>query len=571
MRGAWLEGGVQMSTKSSGPPSSSPSGESSPRASGRRRWHSARCPGRASAAAAIRTSGRSSQPGRCPWMATLPRPMIPPRRILLEIVLADDGLQGFVEDREPGQSGLFADHEGRVDAHGGRVGHGRQPATQALLVEGLGDVLAERLLGPAILHELDAEQEAAAPDLPHHAVLLLQGLEPLEHDGADPVRVLDEVLFQDDLERGEPRRRGERIAAVARRGRARVRPGLLARQLLRRDHGGERKASAHALAHRHDVGHDLIVVGAPHRARPADARDHLVADQERARLLGDLLDGAEEALGRDDIAGGALDGLDDDGGDLPARLVADDVADVVGAGYAAVGIGETERAAIAVRVRRQVLAGEERPQVMLEVAAEQAEHSARLAVEAAPEADDLALARGRLGEPERGLHGLRAPREHLDAGEAFGGEGGERLEKAGPRLRGEAAEGELFHLALERLYVVRVALADRAYGDTRNEIDVLLPVLVDESGALPPRHGQARVEGEALHAGGGDATLALDDGPGARAGLAAFCHRKDSRKRVARYAPMVGPASSRKRAKLGQAFRSMRTSPPPGVTMQSPP
>src|SRR6267143_805348 len=460
MRGAWLEGGVQMSTKSSGSRSRSSSGESYQRASGRSRWHSARCPGRASAAAAIRTSGRSSQPGRCPWMATLPRPMIPPRRILLEIVLADDGLQGFVEDREPSQSGLFADHEGRVDAHGGRVGHGRQPPTQALLVEGLRDVLTERLLGPAILHELDAEQEAAAPDLAHHAVLLLQALEPLEHDGADPVRVLDEVLLEDDLERGEPRRRGERVAAVARRGRARVRPGLLAREIVRRDDGGEGEASAHALAHRHDVGHDLIVVGAPHAARPSDARDHLVADQERARLL---------------------------------------------------------------------------------------------------------------GEPERGLHGLRAPREHLDAGEAFGGEGGERLEKAGPRLRGEAAEGEPFHLALERLDVVRVAVADRAYGDTRNEIDVLLPVLVYESGALPPRHGQARVEGEALHAGGGDATLALDDGPGARAGLAAFCHRKDSRKRVARYAPMVGPASSRKRAKLGQAFRSMRTSPPPGVTMQSPP
>src|SRR5713226_6829989 len=440
MNVAWLEGGVQMSTKSRGSPSRSSSGESYQRAPGRSREHSARWPGRASAAAAISTSGRSSQPGRCPWMATLPRPMIPPRRILvarrgprrpppslpqdriapaepalertksrahfsdrilLELVLADDGLQGFVEDREPGQSGLFADHEGRVDAHGGRVGHGGQPATQALLVEGLRDVLAERLLGPAILHELDAEEKAAAPDLPHHAVLLLQGLEPLEHDGADPVRVLDEVLLEDDLEGGEPRRRGERVAAVARRGCARVRPGLLARQLLRRDDGGEGEASAHALAHRHDVRHDLIVVGAPHGTRSSDARDHLVAEEERPRLLGDLLDGAEEAFGRDDIAGGALDGLDDDGRDLAARLVADDVANIVGAGNAAVGIGETERAAIAVRVRRQVLAREKRPQVMLEIAPEQTEHPARLAVKAAPEADDLALARGRLGEPER--------------------------------------------------------------------------------------------------------------------------------------------------------------------------
>src|SRR5713226_7327204 len=169
MNVAWLEGGVQMSTKSRGSPSRSSSGESYQRAPGRSREHSARWPGRASAAAAISTSGRSSQPGRCPWMATLPKPMIPPRRILLELVLADDGLQGFVEDREPGQSGLFADDERRVDAHGGRVRHGGQSAAQALLVESLGDVLAERLLGPAVLHELDAQEEAAAPDLAHRS------------------------------------------------------------------------------------------------------------------------------------------------------------------------------------------------------------------------------------------------------------------------------------------------------------------------------------------------------------------------------------------------------------------
>src|SRR5713226_4196142 len=172
--------------------------------------------------------------------------------------------------------------------------------------------------------------------------------------------------------------------------------------------------------------------------------------------------------------------------------------------------------------------------MMLEVAAEQAEHPACLAVETAPEADDLTLARGRLGEPERGLHGLGAPREHLDAGEPFRGQGREHLEEARPRLRGEAAEGELLHLPLERLDVVRVAVADRAHGDARDEIDVLLPVLVDESCALPARHGQARVEGEALHAGSSDAALALDDGPGARAGLAMLGHLMSSRKRAAR-------------------------------------
>ena len=162
------------------------------------------------------------------------------------------------------------------------------------------------------------------------------------------------------------------------------------------------------------------MLGAPHVARPSEARDHLVRDEERARFLGDLLNGAQEALGRDDVARGALHGLDDDGGDLAAGLVADHVAHEVRASDAAVGIGELERAAVAVGVGRRVLPGHERPQVVLELAAEEAQHAARLAVEAAPEADDLVLAGGDLGEAQRRFDGLGAAREHLDAREPSG-------------------------------------------------------------------------------------------------------------------------------------------------------
>src|ERR1700693_537810 len=154
MSGAWLEGGGEMSTKSSGSPASKSSGESYQRAPGSRASHSARWAGRESAAATIRTSGRPSHPGKCPWMATLPSPMTAPRSMLLEPVLPDYRPQSLVEDGEPAERGLFTDDQRRVDAHRRGIRHRGKPAPEALLVEGLRHVLAERLLGPAVLDQL---------------------------------------------------------------------------------------------------------------------------------------------------------------------------------------------------------------------------------------------------------------------------------------------------------------------------------------------------------------------------------------------------------------------------------
>ena len=78
IRGAWLDGGVQMSTKSRRAAPSRDSTESNQRAAGRRSAPTARRVGRVSLTATMSTSRRSSQPGRWPWTATLPRPMIPP-------------------------------------------------------------------------------------------------------------------------------------------------------------------------------------------------------------------------------------------------------------------------------------------------------------------------------------------------------------------------------------------------------------------------------------------------------------------------------------------------------------
>src|SRR3970040_1772239 len=111
-------------------------------------------------------------------MATLPSPMTAPRSMLLEPVLPDYGPQGLVEDGEPVERGLFADDQRRVDAHRRRIRHRGEPAPEALLVERLGHVLSERLLGAAVLDELHAQHQAAPAHLAHAAVLLLERFEP---------------------------------------------------------------------------------------------------------------------------------------------------------------------------------------------------------------------------------------------------------------------------------------------------------------------------------------------------------------------------------------------------------
>src|SRR5262249_38436992 len=147
---AWLHGGVQMSTKSSGASASKRSALSYQRLAGRCRARAACRAGSASVAATIPTSRRMSQPGNGPGSATLPRPMIAPRSIVEvrsgEAVRAAGRFEGLVEHGEAGERGLLADGERRIDADRGRVRHGHEPASQALLEQRPREVLRDGLL-----------------------------------------------------------------------------------------------------------------------------------------------------------------------------------------------------------------------------------------------------------------------------------------------------------------------------------------------------------------------------------------------------------------------------------------
>ena len=84
------------------------------------------------------------------------------------------------------------------------------------------------------------------------------------------------------------------------------------------------------LARRHDVGHDVEIVGAERRAEPAEAGDHLVEDQQDAVLLGDLAQLLEIALGRDQHARRAGHRLDDHRRDGRGIVQRDDPLELVG-------------------------------------------------------------------------------------------------------------------------------------------------------------------------------------------------------------------------------------------------
>src|SRR5262249_33356475 len=119
MSAAWLLGGVQMSTKSSVSPASRSPTLSCQRASGHICRKVSRRTDNASVAATILMSGRDRHPGKCPFAATLPKPMNAPRStppFSVEPELAGDRGEGLIEHGDAGHGFVLADDRRRVDA-----------------------------------------------------------------------------------------------------------------------------------------------------------------------------------------------------------------------------------------------------------------------------------------------------------------------------------------------------------------------------------------------------------------------------------------------------------------------
>ena len=117
------------------------------------------------------------------------------------------------------------------------------------------------------------------------------------------------------------------------------------------DHRAERDvARVDPLRHREDVGDDVPVVAREPLAGAAEARHHLVADQQDPVPVAGLADRLQVAVGRDDDPVRADDRLEDDGGDRVRALVLEDLLQVRRARADGARIGMAGGAAVGVRV-----------------------------------------------------------------------------------------------------------------------------------------------------------------------------------------------------------------------------
>ena len=132
--------------------------------------------------------------------------------------------------------------------------------------------------------DLDADQQALAAHFGDRRVVDRAQLG--EQLVAAHARLLAQALAQQQVERGDADRRGERVAAEG----AAVVAGMEDRHdLLAGEEGADRQqAAAERLAEHQAVGADAFVVAGEQRAGAAEAGLHLVADQQDAAPGADL-------------------------------------------------------------------------------------------------------------------------------------------------------------------------------------------------------------------------------------------------------------------------------------------
>jgi len=187
----------------------------------------------------------------------------------------------------------------------------------------------ERLARRAVLHEVDADEEALAAHLADRGVALGDRPQVGEQLRAARRRALDEALLAVGRDRRDAGGAGERVAAVRRAGPEHVVVEVL-RDLRAHRHAAERHvAGVHALGEGEDVGHDAgPVLDAEPLPGAAEAGHDLVDDEEDAVPVAERAEPLEVAGRRDDEPGRPDDRLEEDRGDVLRPLVPDDLLDV---------------------------------------------------------------------------------------------------------------------------------------------------------------------------------------------------------------------------------------------------
>ena len=143
------------------------------------------------------------------------------------------------------------------------------------------------------------------------------------HDLAHALGARDEVVLLVDVDDGQGRGAGERVAVVGEAGRE----GLVTprvRDLAAHAQGAQLDVRrSQALGDGHEIGLDAPDVHGEPLAGAAEAAHDLIGDEHDAVLVADVAHALHVAVGRDEDAVGADDGLEDEAGDVLRPLVHD--------------------------------------------------------------------------------------------------------------------------------------------------------------------------------------------------------------------------------------------------------
>src|SRR3990170_3833366 len=288
-------------------------------------------------------------------------------------------------------------------------------------------------------------------------------------------RARQQSLLLIGLQRGDAGCAGDRVAGV---GIAMEEIDDLLRDAHERvvdlrlhEHRAHRNSAVgYAFRRRDDVGRDAEIIGAERRAKSPKGGDDLIEDEQDVVLGTDRGEALQVTFGRDENAGRAGDGLDDDGGDGRGVVQRHETLEIVGKLGAMLGLAAAEGVAVpVVGVANMVDAGEKgaEPLAVVGDAADRgaAEIDAVIAALATDQADFRRIAFCPvIGERhlQRGLDGLRTRvgKEHVvearwgDIDELRGALEGPRM----AQLEG-AGEIELANLLANGLDDLRPAMA----------------------------------------------------------------------------------------------------------------
>src|SRR5262245_20752847 len=196
--------------------------------------------------------------------------------------------QGFVEHREALVELGTRDRQWRRDDEDVPVRHQVQTALRGgardlghrreRLARGV--ERHQRLPRLAILHELDAVEEAEAADLADRLVLVRQGREPVAEDLAQLRRVLDDVLLAERLDRRNTGRARKWMARVREPTGEVLLPQPVGDLLADRHRTEGHVTGADPLRQRYDVRHHVPVLAREPLASAPEASHHLVEDEQ---------------------------------------------------------------------------------------------------------------------------------------------------------------------------------------------------------------------------------------------------------------------------------------------------